>query len=190
MKLIQELLNVFEDAEEDPIPPRIKRYMNENGISYPDVETLEDLKRAHAEALLRNDPDSEARGLSYALGMNGLSKDELRAIAKKDTEQPIPAPAPAPSASQATGTASVHHSSPWDADMIQGLPALFGPNTSPKTQYCIIHNYSYSGVGVWDHNITKFTTLQLCSDRNHVINWLKAHNVPIPTDAEFKSIGI
>src|SRR6059058_2981918 len=82
MNLIQELLNLREEVDGTPIPPRIARLMRDEDIKYPGADTLEKLKVAHAKQLLARDggEDSAERALSYALSMNGKSKDELNDI--------------------------------------------------------------------------------------------------------------
>jgi hypothetical protein len=74
-------------AVKHEISTRIRRFMHENDIHYPGVDSLEDLQKAHAQQILDKGgwkgADSEERGLAHAIGIANLSNDELEDIIRR-----------------------------------------------------------------------------------------------------------
>jgi len=198
MKLIKELLTLQEDGAfgSHEIPTRVRRYMHENDITYPGVESLEDLKRAHAKQILakggKKGIDSEERGLSYALGMDGLSDEEL-----EDVANPKP----------------VAVDGPDNWDFTANDPGLSGcdslrtnmPDSNGQEFYwhiAVDHVNGGTHDPAWECSATDedgqpdydktehFMAKDLDYVREKIEDWCDKHDLPWPTDEQFKQIGL
>lgn len=194
MQLIQELLTLKEDVEGTPIPPRIVRLMRDEDLKYPGADTIEKLKQAHAKQLLARDggEDSAERALSYALGMNGKSKDELKNIVHP----------PAHASSGDSGwkfeadnhgwedTDTLTHTTPdghdWVIDRVPSSPSTKGRYPD---YYQVIH-VTNDGDMV-DHDQLDISDGMQAQHAIHSIEQhLKKNGIPVPTPEDFKKIGL
>lgn len=189
MNLLKELLTLREDSEyeDTPIPPRISRLMRDEDIKYPGADTLEKLKVAHAKQLLSRDggEDSAERALSYALGMNGKSKAELQAMidSVEGNQSDWGFTANDPGFSGLDSLTGPEEAAPdgstWHLHIIYE-PAHDG---QPDIWECGAVDDDYQPV--FDNGMT--ITVE---NRHEIEEWIRKHGFPMPTEADFKKIGL
>jgi hypothetical protein len=182
MKFIQELLNLQEEFDSESIPPKILRLMRDADISYPGVNSLEELRVAHAKQLLARDggEDSSERALSYALGMNGKSKDELESIVNPKTH---------------SLTENDWHFEASNPAM-SGYPTLSIMRDDGKNIdidiYIIAHDIDEDEWQLHhvDESLNAIDPHAVLHRRDEIEDWLKRRNLPLPTDEQFDSIEL